>query len=77
MPRLKVKQTEPPQPVEVMAEAIVKIGDAMRKIDRSRLNQEAIVVLLQHKTKVSQKQIKLVLNGLRQLEGWYLKRKSQ
>jgi len=72
MARIKVEQSNE-KPVEkgVLAEAIVKIGDAADALNKSGLNEEAIVILLHAKCGVSKVDIRKVLNGLRQLRGWY------
>jgi len=40
-------------------------------LNKSGLNEEAIVILLHAKCGVSKVDIRKVLNGLRQLRGWY------
>lgn len=72
--RIKVEQSDPPTATPVLADAIVKIGEACDELKKSGLNQEAIVVLLRHKTGVSMRDINSVLSGLRQLRGWYCKK---
>lgn len=69
--RIKVTKSDPPESTEVLAEAIVKIGKAADDLRRSGLNEEAIVVLLNDKTKVGKPAIRTVLGGLRQLRSWY------
>lgn len=69
--RITVTKSEPPESTEVLASAIVKIGDACEALRKSGLNEQAIVVLLVHKTKVGVREVRAVLNGLRQLRGWY------
>ncbi len=69
--RIRVKKSDPPESKEILAEAIVNIGAAAKKLEASGLNKRAIIILLQAKTKLSQKDIKLVLDSLTQLEGWY------
>lgn len=68
---VKVKKSEPPESKEILAEAIVRIGSAMEALSRSGLNEDAIVVLVHHSTKISKKQINTVFAALRQLQGWY------
>ena len=72
----KTKAAVPrPQPTPVdrqtLAEAIVRVSDGMRKLTGSGLNRKAIIVLLQHSTKVSNKQITAVLDGLDELAKEY------
>lgn len=72
MKRIRVKHDEKnPTSKEVLAESIVKIGEAMDALKKSGLNEKAIIVLLNHKTKVSQSDIRAVLDGMRQLRKWY------
>lgn len=74
-PRLTVNPGDDPPAPEVMAQAIVDIADGMRKLNASRLKRETIVVLLQHSSKVSQRDIRAVLLALDKLEADYLKPK--
>ena len=73
MAKIKVTKSDPPESKEVLADAIVKIGEAANQLRKSGLNEKAIVVLLSHKTKISMSDIRAVLNGLRQLRAWYCK----
>jgi len=72
--RIRVEQTDPPTTKVVLAEAVVRIGEAAKALSDSGLNEKAIVVLLQDKTKVGKHNIQIVLDGLKQLESWYCKR---
>ena len=72
--RVKVKKSaDKPETTEILAEAIVRIGEAFAKLQESGLNRKAIVILIQAETKLSRQQINLVLNALTQLRGWYCK----
>lgn len=66
-----VKNQENPESKEILAEAIVRIGEAMEKLKSSGLNKDAIIVLVQAKTKLSQRDIESVIDALAQLKGWY------
>ena len=70
--QVRVKKSEQPESTEILAEAIVNIGKATKKLTDSRLNREAIVILIQAKTKINRATIETVLNSLPQLERWYL-----
>ena len=72
---VKVTKSDPPESKEILAEAIVRIGSAMEALRKSGLNEEAIIVLLHHKTKISKRQIKLIFAAMRQLHGWYCRGK--
>ena len=71
--RIKVQKSEPPESKVVLAEAIVNIGNAAKKLLASGLNKKAVIVLLQAETKLPQRDIRLVLDSLSQLERWYCK----
>lgn len=72
--------------VEVLADAIKSISDGIKKLRGGRLNDEALIMLIQHatpsvrrpgrygKAKLSPKAIKAVLNGMESLEQQYLKK---
>jgi len=62
---------EKPVPKEILAEAIVKISAAAEALQRSGLNEHAIVTLLAHSTKLSRRDIEAVLRGLRELKSDY------
>lgn len=71
---IKVKKSElKPESTEILASAIVSIGKAADKLLASGLNTRAIVVLLNAETKVPQRDIKTILDGLKRLESWYCK----
>lgn len=62
-----------PEPVEIIASAIIDIASFMRGLDRSRLNKRALVVLIQDATKLNKWHIETVLKSLNDLERLYLK----
>ena len=68
-----VKNAENPESTPVLAEAIIRIGDASAALLKSGLNQRAIVALLYDTTKIPKKDIIAILDGLRQLRHWYCK----
>lgn len=70
-----VQQEENPIPVEIMGQAIVDIGTAMKRISSSRLNRKCLVVLLAHSTDLPMSKVEYVLNALDQLEATYLKQR--
>lgn len=69
--RVKVKKSDPPESTEILAEAITRISAGLTKLQDSGLNQEAIIVLIQHKTKLPKRDIQNVLWAQRQLAAWY------
>jgi hypothetical protein len=62
-------------PAEVMAQAIVDIGRAMKALSGSRLNARAVRVLLHDATGLPMRSIKAVIDALNDLERIYLKPK--
>jgi hypothetical protein len=62
-------------PVKVIAESIVDIAGAMRRINETRLTREAIVALIHDRSRVQKGIIHLVLNNLDQLEENWLKKR--
>ncbi len=69
-----VKNEDKPETTEILAEAIVRIGSAMKQLENSGLNEHAIRVLIQHETKISMRDITIVLNSLKKLAGWYCRK---
>ena len=72
--KIKVQKSDPAETKIVLAEAIVNIGNAAKKLNSSGLNERAIIILLQAETKLSRRDIKLVLDSLKQLESWYCRK---
>lgn len=69
---IKIKKNEEnPETPEILAEAIVRIGNAMQKLNASGLNRRAIVTLIQDQTRLGKTDIELVLNSLATLKGYY------
>lgn len=71
MTNIKIVKSEPPESKEILAEAIVRISNGFLSLQKSGLNKRAIVVLLQAETKLSQRDIILILDSLARLKGWY------
>lgn len=71
MTRVRVTKSDPPESKEVLAEAIVKISDGFDAMLKSGLNRRAVIILLNHRTKVSMGDIRIILDGLKQMKGWY------
>lgn len=63
-------------PVEIVAESIVKIGDAMRAMNASRLKRDGIVALIHASSGIAKSTIRQVLNNLDDLEATWLKPKA-
>lgn len=72
MGRVRIKKNEEnPETPEILAEAIVRIGEGLQKLSASGLNKKAIIVLVQDRTKLPQRDIESVIDALAQLKGWY------
>jgi hypothetical protein len=71
--KVAVKQAvgEPEVPVEVIAQAIVKVSEAAKKMREAGLKEEAIVLLLHDYTGVGKPHIRLILRALPQLRTMY------
>lgn len=81
---VKVIQPEKEVPVEVLADAIVSISQGIKFLRSSRLNEDALLLLIQHAApnlskrpprQIGKREIKAVLQGIEALERTYLKRK--
>ena len=72
--KVNVKKSDPPESDEILAEAIVKIGNAVQSLSRrGGINKKAIVTLIHDQTKLPKKIITAVLDSLPQLERLYCK----
>jgi predicted Fe-Mo cluster-binding NifX family protein len=78
MTQIKIKKNEEnPESVELLAESIIKVAEGFEKLLSSRLTQRAYEVLLQDgigAPKITRTQIRLVLEALPRLKGWYIKK---
>jgi protein tyrosine phosphatase (PTP) superfamily phosphohydrolase (DUF442 family) len=69
--------SEPVKPItpdefRAMALAIDKVQSAALAISKSGLTEEALVILLHHRTRVAQRDIKDILGGMRSIGDRYL-----
>lgn len=67
---------ENPEPVEIIADAILKVADAFEKINKSSLSERAVILLLYDaigSSNISKKQISYVLKYAPLLKNYYLK----
>lgn len=60
-------------PADILAQAICDIADGVKKLNSSRLKRDAVVLLLHAQCRVSQRDIKLVLNALDKLKETWVK----
>lgn len=76
--QIKIKKSDiDPESTELLAASIVQVSEASKKMLNSDLSKRAIVILLQDgigATKITKKQIELVLDNLPRLRAWYLKK---
>ncbi len=70
MVRVK-KSEENPETTEILAEAVTRISTALTELKASGLNEAAIIILVQARTKLPRRDIKDVFDALRRLKGWY------
>jgi len=64
---------ESPEPVELIAQSIIDISDAFEKIQKSRLSERALLILIKDACGVSLHDIKIVLNTVPKLKHLFLK----
>lgn len=78
MSKLKVVQPALPEPeiaTEVLAQSIVEIAAAMKRMNETRLTRHAIVTLIAARSGLGHGKIEVVLNNLDELESYWLKPK--
>lgn len=69
---IKVKKNEgSPESKEILAEAIIRIGDSFKALQDSGLNERAIVLLVSDASRVNRTEVIEVLKALRTLRGYY------
>lgn len=64
---------ENPEPLEILAQAIIDLSNAFKKIEDGPLAKRTIVLLLQDATGLPQSAIKKVLEAAPKLKDWYVK----
>ncbi len=62
-----------PEPLELIAKAIIDVSDAFDKINKSQLQRRTVVLLLHDLTKIPKGQIEKILDNAPKLKGWYTK----
>jgi hypothetical protein len=76
---IKTDETNP-QPVEIIADAIIKVSEAMVQINRSQLRRRAILLLIKDQFpstyKIGLKDIDLVLDYAEKLKDVYIRPKN-
>lgn len=67
------KEGEEEVPTEVIAQSIVQVSEAMKKLRSTRLTDRAIVLLIRDRTGLAINEIERVLNAASSLANIYLK----
>lgn len=65
---------ENPEPIEIIAQSILELAKAMKKLDSTRLKRDTLVILLSAHSKIGKTDINIILNNLADLENTFLKR---
>jgi hypothetical protein len=71
------KNKEEPESEELIARSIIEISDAFSKLNSSKLNKRAIIILLHDaigQSKIGKKEIEMVLDHAPKLKQYYLKK---
>lgn len=71
----KIPVADPVIPVDVIVASVERIAAGMKTLNTSRLNKEAIVLMVAASSRVSKETVRLVLNNLENLERRWLKPK--
>lgn len=78
MKNIKIKKNEEnPESVELLAQSIIQVAEGFEKVLNSKLTPRALEVLLQDAvgaSKITRSQLRLVLEALPRLKGWYIKK---
>lgn len=77
-----IKNKEKPETTQILAEAIIKISEAMEKLSKeSGLSENALVILIQANSgvlysgsKPSKTTVRVILKSMRTLKGYYLRK---
>ncbi len=76
MTNISIVKSDPPETKQILAEAIVKIGEGFAALQAGGVNKRAILVLIRdslrnRKPPISLVDIEVVLDALPRLKGWY------
>lgn len=74
-----IKNTENPETPEILAEALIKIGDAMERLcQKGGLDDDAISALIVNmkgmQGKIGKNDVRLVMDGLSRLKSYYIRK---
>lgn len=70
------KDEQNPEPMEIIASAIIEVSEAVKKINNSRLQPRVIKLLIKDITGLSLTDIEKVLNAAASLENMFIKKKA-
>ena len=77
MTNIKIKKNEEnPESAELLAASVIKVAEGFEKMLKSPLKNRALEVLLHDAigaNNINRRQIRLVLEALPRLKGWYVK----
>lgn len=77
MSNIKIKKTEgAEESVELLAQSVVQVAEGFERIMAGPLTEGALIALIRAgigESKISRKQVSLVLEALPRLKGWYVK----
>ena len=78
MKNIKIKKNEEnPESAELLAQSVIQVAEGFEKVLKTPLTQRGLIVLLHDgigQAKITKSQIKLVLEALPRLKGWYIKK---
>lgn len=78
MTNIRIKKTEgSEESVELLAQSVIQVAEGFERIMAGPLTEGALVALIRAgigESKISRSQIKLVLEALPRLKGWYIKK---
>lgn len=70
------RNVENPEPVEIIAQSIIDIADAMKRIEVAALSRRAIVCLIKDQSGLPARDINCVLDCLRDLKADFIKKEK-
>ena len=78
MKNIKIRKNEEnPESAELLAQSVIQVAEGFEKVLKTPLTQRGLIVLLHDgigQTKITKSQIKLVLEALPRLKGWYIRK---
>jgi len=77
MTNIKIKKTEgAEESMELLAKSIVQVAEGFEAMKKSTLKPDTLYLLLRDmigNTKITKKQVRLVMEALPRLKSWYVK----